>query len=102
MHRVELKDYNTEFLCLLGKLFLMHRVELKAAGLSFLFSAVACVPNAPCGVERTSRTNQVSQCLSVPNAPCGVESVQVFSCTIRGTHLVPNAPCGVESVELKD
>jgi len=36
-------------------MFLMHRVELKAADLWLAPFAYGHVPNAPCGVERPSR-----------------------------------------------
>ncbi len=74
MHRVELKVAICKNGMFNEKLFLMHRVELKAAGLSFLFSAVACVPNAPCGVERRMMKVKRVAGMHVPNAPCGVES----------------------------
>ena len=32
-----------------------------------------CVPNAPCGVERTLALSEVIREVEVPNAPCGVE-----------------------------
>ena len=54
MHRVELKGKKSHYNKAPQKPFLMHRVELKD------FSSVAkkfiiCkVPNAPCGVERTT------------------------------------------------
>ena len=54
MHRVELKVEWHEMNLPSKGMFLMHRVELKA-----LYSLVVkhfrdIVPNAPCGVERTS------------------------------------------------
>ena len=120
MHRVELKTFRhtSSLPCppLYG--FLMHRVELKNI-LSRIRSKSSRVPNAPCGVERTTnkRYKGLTQteflmhrvelkeiqhpCTSsnfpnVPNAPCGVESYSEGRfCSPLG--LVPNAPCGVES-----
>ncbi len=53
MHRVELKGHNNAY----GKpstlAFLMHRVELKDSLTSSIPPLKTCVPNAPCGVERS-------------------------------------------------
>ena len=73
----------------------MHRVELKDP-LTCNRHCPHPVPNAPCGVERSTEGREVSKPGTVPNAPCGVE--RLF-CPLPLPALpgVPNAPCGVES-----
>ncbi len=61
MYRVELKVFSVIGIQLFMKVFLMHRVELKDEGVNFCFKHLF-VPNAPCGVERMSKT--ISQSLA--------------------------------------
>ncbi len=77
-------------------LFLMHRVELKAASL-LRENPVPSVPNAPCGVE--SMITFIFS-LYLPSflmhrveLKDGIEKDEIMNIAV----VVPNAPCGVES-----
>ena len=95
MHRVELKAA----LRIAGSswptsLFLMHRVELKVP-FDLVFNLRDIVPNAPCGVESIYCWFNIRHLFRVPNAPCGVER-NLHILAKHSQIYVPNAPCGVE------
>ncbi len=73
MHRVELKDLLYTSIALLRASFLMHRVELKEHETECPCLRTCAVPNAPCGVESFSLSVGILRTSGVPNAPCGVE-----------------------------